>query len=427
MKMIQQKLFGGMVPLIVALSLAGCDEPATPGSEAAASVARPVKTIVVQAENLTVNRSYPATVLPSQQVELSFRVGGRIVKLPVRAAGSVAEGDIIAQLDKRDFEAEVERLESQIEQANAQLSALTSGARSEDIASLQAGVAAAQAQVDAASQQLDRTKKLYQNRVVARAKLDADTAEFEVAQAQLDAQKQELLKGQAGARAEEVAAQEAAIKGLQSQLKTAKDNLADTTLRAPFSGVIAKREVDNFVNIQPNTQVVVLQKLDTLDLVFDIPGPDVARYAGDDDLKTTAYLDALPGEGFEATLTEFSTQADTNTQTYRARVSITPPEGKTVLPGMSGRIEVTQSASASASGVNVPNSAISAEPDGSSFVWVVSGNNNTVSKRNVKTGTASGSSIAVVDGLQEGDVVVTAGTSFLQENMAVKPVSRIGD
>ena len=75
----------------------------------------------------------------------------------------------------------------------------------------------------------------------------------------------------------------------------------------------------------------------------------------------------------------------------------------------------------------LPISAIASEADGKPFVWIVNLENNKTARRDVVTGEASGANIAISNGLEEGDVVVTAGISALQESMVVKPVSTIGE
>ena len=90
---------------------------------------------------------------------------------------------------------------------------------------------------------------------------------------------------------------------------------------------IAKREVGNFANVQANETIVELQNLDTVDLIYDVPGPDIpALAAREEALVTVAQIDSLPGESFVARQVEFATRADPATQTFRGRVAITPPD-----------------------------------------------------------------------------------------------------
>ncbi len=406
--------------------LAGCDQAEKQADASKVAPVRPVKTITVQPTVSKFQRTYSAVVLPSQEVELSFRVSGRIVELAIRSGLEVKKGDIVAQLDTRDFKAEITQLDSQLEQAEAQRQVMTSGARAEDIASLQAAVAVVQARVDAAKDQVARSRHLFERQVIAKAKLDNDLTSLRVAEAELKAKEQELIKGQAGARREDVATQEAVIRGLKSQLKALNDRLSDATLRAPFDGIIATRKVENFSNIQANETVATLQDISSPNLTFDVPGPDVYKFAQFKERGLKVLLDSIPGREFEATISEFSTQADAATQTYRARVIIQNPDGEPILPGMTGSIVVT--AKQEGAGVfMLPISAIASEADGKPFVWIVNLENNKTARRDVVTGEASGANIAISNGLEEGDVVVTAGISALQESMVVKPVSTIGE
>lgn len=386
---------------------------------------RSVKAITIAQAEGAFNRIYPATVLPAQEVALSFRISAQIIELPMRAAKEVKKGDILARLDIRDLENNGKQLQSQLEQAEAQLRAMTDGARAEDVASLQAAVDAAQAQVDAAQQQLERSQTLFKKGVVTKTKLDHDSTSLRVAKADLEAKKQELIKGKAGARIEDVQAQQAAIKGLRAQLEAVQNNISDATLRAPFAGIIASRAVENFANVQAKEQVGVLQRLNRLDLTFDIPGQDVTRFSKDEEPKAFAMLDALPGRKFDVELVDFTTQADPANQTFQARVSIEPPKDVTILPGVTGEISVSER-TPSASLMQIPLTAITSNPDGYKVVWVVTADNK-VTKRAVETGSIQATQIDVIKGLKAGETIAVAGLSSLQEGMSVKPVSKIGE
>jgi multidrug efflux pump subunit AcrA (membrane-fusion protein) len=393
--------------------------------EVEAIKARPAKVAVVEASATEFKRTYPAIVKPSQQADLSFRVSGRIIDLKVLASQFVEEGDVIAVLDPRDFAAAITQLDSAIAQAKAQLRALRSGARGEEISALEAGVAAVQAQVDQALDQAKRTRQLTERGVASSAKLEQDESALRVVEAQLRAKLEELAIGRAGGRVEDIEASEAALKGLEAQRKTAMDNLSDATLRAPFGGIVARRDVENFTNVQAGQTIVLLQKLSVVNLVFDVPGPDVIVFSGADDVDTQVIFNALPDQRFPSELVEFSTQADTATQTYRAQVGVTLPENSRILPGMIGRV-----VAATASDVGpmnlVPLSAVGANADQSSYVWKVDPNTFTVSKTSVALGDVIGDQVQIPDGLSVGDTVVSAGVTRLQEGMIIRPITQIG-
>jgi len=325
-----------------------------------------------------------------QEAALSFRVSGRLIELPIRASVTVSEGDIIGQLDPRDFEAQITQLQSQLDQADAQLTALRAGARPGEIASLEAGIDAVVAQLSQATEQLERTQSLVNSGVATRGQLEQDEAAVLVAQAELRAKQEELTLARDGGRPEEIAASEAAIRGLEAQIQAARDNLDDATLRAPFDGIVARRAVENFTNIQAGAEIVVLQQLSPAAMAFDVPGPDVLELSTAGDIDTSVRLSVMGSGELDAELIEFTTQADASTQTYRGRVSVELPEGLPILPGMVGTVIARTAESDDAAQVSVPISAL------------------------------------VSEGLSAGDVVVTAGVSRLQDGMAIRPITEIG-
>ncbi|MBY6082746.1 efflux RND transporter periplasmic adaptor subunit [Ruegeria arenilitoris] len=390
--------------------------------------ARPAKVYTVVETDTLYQRSYPAIVYPSQEVELSFRVSGRIVELPIRASMSIAQGDVVAKLDTRDFEAEVRRLESQMDQAKAQLIVLRVGARPEEIAALEAAVAAAQAQLDQARDDFERTQRLVERGVAPASQFEQRLAAYRVAQAELRSQQEQLAIGRSGGRPEEILAAEAQLRGLEAQVQSARDNLSDTTLRAPFSGTISSRFVENFRNVQAGEAIALLQNLSTVEVGFDLPGADIIAMSGLDieNVTSVVIFESMPDVEVPAELVEFTTQADAATQTYRGRLSVTPPDGMIVLPGMVARV-ISRANRQQAPQMTVPLSALASSPDGSTFVWRVDTSDNTVSRQPVELGDVSEGGVVINTGLEAGAVVVTAGLSGLQEGMAIRPISKIGD
>jgi multidrug efflux pump subunit AcrA (membrane-fusion protein) len=384
---------------------------------------RPAKVAVVQSADATFERHYPAIVRPSMEAILSFRVSGRVTELPIRAASRVKEGDVIAQLDPRDFERQVAQLQTQRDQAVAQLTALQSGARPEEVSSIEAEIEALQAQVDQAQDQANRTRELFKKDLVAAASLEKDETALNVAEAQLRAQNQQLAIAQTGGRPEDVEAAEAALRGLDTQIKSAQDRLNDATLRAPFDGIIAQRNIDNFTNIQAGQNVVLLQRLSDVDLVFDVPGPDVTRFAQSNPV-INVQLAALPDETIKAEIVEFTSQADAATQTYRGRVRINVSDKITILPGMVGTV-IAAAPSGDDQNLSVPVTAIGANADGSSFVWIVD-RENAVRKSTVTLGRILGDSIIVTDGVSAGDSIVAAGVTQVRDGMTIRPISKVG-
>ncbi len=417
-----------MKPLVIsALGLAVVTMTCSPSfAQAPTAPARPAKVFTVQATDVDLQRVYSAIVYPSQEVELSFRVSGQVIDLPIRGATQLSEGDVVARLDPRDFETAIAQLESQRDQSMAQLEALRAGARAEEVIALEASVAAAQAKVNLALDQVERTRTLAERGVAAQALLDQDEANLDVAEADLQAKIEELTIAKSGARSEDIEAAQAALRGLETQIQTARDNLSDATLRAPFSGIVAVRHIENFSNIQAGQDIALLQSLSTVDLAFDVPGVDVSQLANREDLQASVVFRAMPDRIFEAELVEFSVQADVSTQTYRGRVAVDLPQGVAILPGMVGNVVITVQRDRQTA-LQLPLTAVVAQANGAPFVWIVDPISNSVSPRQVELGAAMGDLISVTTGVAPGDTVVTAGIGQLQDGMAIRPITKIGD
>lgn len=384
---------------------------------------RPAKVETVVAEATERSWTFPAIVLPSQEVALSFRVSGQVTELPIRAAAPIAAGDVIAKLDARDFEAQVAQLESQRDQSLAQLDALRSGARDEEVRAQEAAVESARAQADLARDDVERTQQLVERGVVSRVNLEQAESQLRVAEAALQAQEEQLAIALAGGRDEDIAAAEAGLRGLEAQLQSARDNLADTVLMAPFDGVVARRSIDNFSLVQAGQEIVLLQNIATVHLAFDVPGTDVPDIAQSQQISAVATFSETEAE-FPAELVEFSTQAETATQTYRGSVSITAPEGSPILPGMVGQVTV-RGGDVIDPVILISLSAVGAEPDGAPFVWVVD-EAGKVAKRSIGTGAIRGNRVEVLSGLDAGATIVAAGVSRLQDGMVIRPITQVG-
>lgn len=405
------------LPLIAAAAVA-------PAQEAAP---RPAKVFVVEATEEIIQRAYPAIVLPSRETELSFRVSGQVQELPIRAALDVQEGDLIAKLDTRDFETQIQLLKSEREQSVASLEALRKGARPEEVSAQEAAVESAQAQVDVAADSLARTQQLLERGVATTAQLEEAESLARVAEAALRAEQEQLRIANIGGRPEDIAAAEAALRGLDTRIKQAQDQLADAELRAPFDGIVARRDIENFSNIQAGAPVILLQALRPAHLIFDIPGADVTLFTqlGPENIVTIAHFDAYPGQEFPTELVEFSVDADGTTQTYRGRVSVDIPERDGILPGMVANVTVSTEGG-NGGQTFVPLGAIGAEADGSPFVWKVDASNS-VAASPVELGDVQAGMVEVTTGVEAGDTVIAAGVSRLTPGQVIRPITQIGN
>ena len=255
-----------------------------------------------------------------------------------------------------------------------------------------------------AEQQYNRYRELYIRKQVSKADFDKYKAQYDIAKA---------------------------------REKEAQDALNDTYLRAPFSGVIAKRYVDNFKEIQAKEPIVSLQDISFIEILVDLPeaavvtAKDIKDGSSKNQVIAYAEFASAPEKKYPLTLKEYKTEADPQTLTYQFTLKMKQPEDLTVLPGMTanviGRKDKDKTEKRIAPGpVLVPASAVYADESGEPHVWVVNRQDMTVTKRKVTTGDLTGTNnIQITSGLEAGETIALTGITQLQENMKVRDLSEL--
>jgi RND family efflux transporter MFP subunit len=376
--------------------------------------------MVVAAGDATQVRSFPGRVQGSRSVDLAFQVPGLLVTLPAKEGQSVAKNELIAQLRQEEFQARVQAVQGQLDQARAALNALRAGERPEERLRREAQVRAAEARLANARTEYERFGRMIQLKAVPRADFDRAETNYRVAQEDYKAALQILEQGTT-ARPEDIQAQEAQVRVLESRLGEANVDLKDSTLRAPYDGVIARRFVEQGQNLRAKEPVVQFQDVDEVDIVVDVPeSVMVADIRSAKVTQMTATFSSVPGRQFPVRIKEMAQTADPMTQTFQVRVTMKSPPDMNLLPGMTATVTLASHRAASPGGrILVPIAAVFKDGTGEQVVWVV-GPNQTVSRRPVKIAEATGGQIAVTAGLQPGDRIAVAGVTFLREGMKVR-------
>jgi RND family efflux transporter MFP subunit len=404
----------------VALFLAACSRPAEPTTE----LVRPVRTLVITGGADTGSRTFPGRVEAATQVELTFQVPGLLIDLPFREGQRVAQGDLVARLRPDEFQARLDALQGQLARARADLQALQAGARPEEQLRLEAQLRSADATLANARVDLDRANQLLRSQTISRLEFDrADTA-FRVALENREAARQMLDQSLTG-REEDILAKQSDISGLEARVVEAGIQLADTTLTAPYAGVVARRFVERGQSIRAKQPVVKFQDVEEIDIAVDVPESVMVSALRTADITgLTAEFSAAPGRSFPVQVREVAQRADPVTQTFNVRVAMQSPPDLNLLPGMSASVTMNyRRAEVLGPNLAVPIAAVVRDTTGASIVWIV-GTDQTVTARPVRIGAVSGRLVTITEGLQPGDRIAAAGASHLREGMKV---SDLGD
>ncbi|MEM7701679.1 MAG: efflux RND transporter periplasmic adaptor subunit [Pseudomonadota bacterium] len=257
-----------------------------------------------------------------------------------------------------------------------------------DAAAFQAAVEQAEAQYLNANSEYERAQRLIDEDAISQSVVESRDAQRQIAKAALD---------------------------------TAKKNLSNTVLRAPFTGGVGRTNVEQFQNVAPQQPVLVLQSRQ-VEAIINVPARFVLNSNRTEITNVFVELDAAPGRQFPATFREARGLADSSTQTYEAHFNFTPPSELLVLTGMTATLFYDSrplGAADQPKGVRVPLSAIMVDGD-TRFVWLVKGSKQKLERRNVTAADGVGDMINVIDGLNTGDVIVATGGDFLREGERVR-------
>jgi len=353
---------------LLALSLCSCGKKEEEKTEA---IARPIKLMTV-GTNLTGQiRSLPGTVRATDRVDLAFQVSGPLIELPVREGQRVKRGDLLARIDPRDFET--------------------------SLLNAKGAMARAKAGVDYAVAEYQRFRNVKAT--------DAGAVS--------DSQVHLKFTAQAVAQA--------GLQSAEAGLAAAKDQLDYTQLRAPFSGLIARRLVDNYQEVAVKQPIVSLQNMTDIEVLVDVPESMMAPIRA---TKPRMYADfaADPSRHFELKVKETALLADSLTQTFRVVLVMPTPTGIRILPGMTATVSVEfASVPTEENSIVVPAVAVWADDAGHPMVWVVDTKTMTVHRRAVTTGDLTGTdSIKVTGGINPDEVIAISGVSKLQEGQVIR-------
>ncbi len=202
----------------------------------------------------------------------------------------------------------------------------------------------------------------------------------------------------------------------KSQYENAKNALEDTDLKAPFSGYIHQKLIENFETVSAGRPIVKLIDVSSLDVTISVPEAMVNQMEKVN--KITCDIKNAHQENIPASIKTISKKSGLD-RLFEVKINITPNNRTTVKPGMVAVVNVQYQPKGD-SNTQVPVEAVFAQGS-KSYVWVVDKNTNEVSKQEVSVGKLLGSGmIEIVSGITTGNVVVTAGVHSLVENQQVK-------
>ncbi len=344
-------------PLLAAAILAGCGESAPPPPEPP----RPVR--VATAETRTGGEvvSLAGTVQPQAEVNLGFRIPGRVAERLVNQGDRVQAGQVLARLDRENED--------------------------NNLRAARAALVAAQAQLVEARNNQWRQAELLRTGFTTRVRYDQAVQQFTSATS--------------------------AVEAAQAQLAVAEDRVGYTELVADAPGTVLTRRAEPGEVVAAGQAVFVLAREGGRDAVFAVPA--ALKDAAPANPEIIVALSDNPNVTARGRVREVSPRADPVTGAFEVRVGlIEPPEGLRLGATVTGRMSVSEGG-----GIELPASALVRAPAGPA-VWVVDPASRAVALRPVEVARHGTTRITLARGVEAGEAVVTAGVQTLRPGQVVR-------
>ncbi len=344
--------------MAVVLGLAACDKPAEPQAEAAP---RPVRVQAVVLTQPQRTLTYSGTIQARRQVELAFRVGGKVVARPVDLGARVQRGDVLAQLDPSDLQLQAEAAQN--------------------------AVAAAAADAANARAELRRYETMGRN---SPAYLVSEN------------DRRSAMAAMAGARLEQA----------QRQYALAQSQQGYRILEADADGVVAALPVEVGQVVAAGQPVATVAHTAETEVLVDVPENRVAEVRAATDIRVAAWA----GEGeAPGRIREVAARADPASRTFAVRIAVDNSQDRLALGGTA----TVRFTGAGQGQVALLPAATLSDQGGSPAVWVLDAGRGRAVLRPVKVLGYQGDVVAIGAGLEAGEQVVTAGVTGLDPALPV--------
>jgi HlyD family secretion protein len=363
-------------------------------------------------------------IVAHHKINVNSKVTGRVESIGVEKGDKVKEGQVLVRLESQEFRAQEEQARGYVQTAAGRLAELQNGSRPEEVQQAEHNLSEARATAANDKISLDRTKDLFRQGVSSKQALDDAMAKYESSQQRVNSLEQSFRLSKIGPRAEQIEQARGSLTQAKGQLAYAQSQLEATLIRAPVNGTILERtaEKGELITAQfasaaeggPVGSVVALADLNDLQVELDISQDDFARLAAKQ--KGIVSVDAFPDRKYDGVIAEISPEANRQKATVQVKVQILNPD-EFLRPEMNASVRfLPKGGEARSSGVFVPTAAV--RSDGAKkYVFVVAGNR--VDRRDVSVvGPRSGG--FAVEGVKEGDALVTTAPATLKDGNSVK-------
>ncbi len=361
-----------------------------------------------------------AVLFPLSQSAITPKISAPVKTFYVKRGSRVHQGELLAVLENQDLTAAAQDTQGSYEQAQAAYEISTAADLPQEIQKAELEAKAAQQVLDAQQKVYESRQELFQQGALPRKELDQSRVDYiqarnqsEMAQKHLEALqaigKQNALKSAAG----QLASAKGKYMGAQAQLDYSE-------IRSPIDGVVADRPLYPGEMAAAGAPLLTVMDVSQVIARAHIPQQEAALLKLGDKGTITAPGDDMPTDG---KITVVSPALDPNSTTVEIWVQAKNPDQR-LKPGSS--VQVSMLAKTISDALVIPAASLLTTPDGATSV-MVAGTDGRAHKKDVKVGIRQGDEVQILEGVQAGDRIVTAGAYGLPDNTKITIAEQKGE
>jgi HlyD family secretion protein len=261
--------------------------------------------------------------IETTEVNVGFKISGRIVELGVEEGDWVEKGKVIARLDEEDLRHRFEQARASLRAAQVRLDKLLAGSRPEEIREAQAGLEQSQFDFENKKRNYERMKALFERGVIPKETLDNAETGFKMAEAATERARESYQLVKIGPRREDIEDARAQVEQARANLKLIETQLGYTVLSSPLSGVVLVKSSEIGEVVNPGTSILTIGDIENVWLRAYVPETELGRIKWGQEVIVTT--DLQPRKEYKGRISFISSQAEftpKQIQTEKERVTL---------------------------------------------------------------------------------------------------------
>jgi len=376
----------------------------------------PVETISLHLGSIDRRLHLTGTIISEARVDVLSKVSGILEKIQVEQGDRIKANQVIAMVESEEKEAHLQEAQAALDVLRARWAQMETGARPEEITQSEQLVRQTKASWETSLDNYMRLKNLKERDFISQQRLDEAMLQVTISEAEYRSAKEKLTLLRKGARQEDRDALLAQIRQAEAALRLAQIHLKNTTIRAPISGIISKRFLDEGAFVSTTAPIVRIVAMDRVKALVQVVESDLAQLRVG--AKADIHVDAYQEQVFLGEVSSISPTVDPESRMADVEIEVENMDHR-LKPGMFARVNLVVQRR---DGVLLLVKDSLIRERGHTRVFVHE--NGRALLREISLGLEGEKYVEVLRGLREGEEVIVAGQYELKDMMPVRVIRR---